>query len=95
MFKKMACVVTTCVLAAAILALATPPARAENFTWDGEFDDYWDTISASDLTNWWPDGMNNPVPDDDVFFKDAAPFTEVQLNGSRRVPGLQTFLGGL
>ncbi len=29
--------VATCVLAAAILALATPPALATDFTWDGNF----------------------------------------------------------
>ena len=27
----------TCVLAAAIIALATPPALATDFTWDGNF----------------------------------------------------------
>ncbi len=89
MFKKMAYVVATCVLAAAILALVTSPARGdawEDFTWDGQLDQYWDTTSG-DTTNWSPDGMANPVPDadDNVFFNGAAPYTTVELHGSHRV----------
>lgn len=73
-------------IAVAIFALSTAPARATDFTWDGEYSNLWDTISGADLTNWSPDGMANPVPDadDNVFFNGAAPFT-VELNGSRTV----------
>ena len=88
MFKKMAYVVATCVLIAAILALVTPPALATDFSWDGNFNSLWDRTSATDRTNWDPQGMSSPIPNwnDNVFFGDisADRFT-VDLNGNRTV----------
>ncbi|KKK71071.1 hypothetical protein LCGC14_2917620, partial [marine sediment metagenome] len=80
--------VARCVLAVAILALVSPPARARDFTWDGNFNTLWDRQSGSDRTNWDPQQINNPIPDsnDNVFFGPIdAPRTTVDLNGSRTV----------
>ena len=83
-------------LAAAIGALVTPPARATNFTWDGNFSNLWDRDSSSHRTNWDPQGMNNPIPNanDNVFFHGDKPYrTSIDLNGNRRVPSAE-FWGG-
>ncbi len=77
----------TTLLAAVILALVTPPARATNFTWDGNFSNVWDRESSSHRTNWDPQGMNNPIPNanDNVFFHGVTPNRTIDLNGNRSV----------
>ena len=88
----------TCVLSAAILALVTPPARATDFTWDGDYNNLWDRNSGNPnyRTNWGPQGMNNPIPNgnDNVFFGGATPYPAIELNGSRNVLSA-TFSGGV
>ena len=80
----------TLAIIAAILtsgALTVPPARATDFSWDGNFSELWDR-ETNGRTNWDPQQINNPIPgsNDNVFFGDipAERFT-VQLNGNRTV----------
>ena len=73
-------------IAVAILALATTPARARDFTWDGNFNNLWDRNSGG-RTNWDPQQINNPIPDsnDNVFFHGDTPNRTIDLNGNRSV----------
>ncbi len=87
----------TCVLAAAILALVTSPARSTDFTWDGELSRYWGdeemALPKGFTTNWDHEGQNNPIPNDNVFFSGPSPNTNINLNEDRRVLSVN-FSGG-
>ncbi len=80
----------TLILTAIVLttALITPSALGgawENYTWDGDKDQYWDTENSG--TNWDHEGNNDPIPtfNDNVFFDGPAPHTTIELNGNRSV----------
>ncbi|QDS97545.1 beta strand repeat-containing protein [Adhaeretor mobilis] len=79
-------------LCAAMTMLGTgTPASADNYTWDGEFNNTWDFTDGGFIfySNWDTEGFQSPdLPGsgDNVFFShDNDGNTDIDLNGSRSV----------